>query len=585
MIYMNLRKMRIIKSKLGLVILTFIYLCTVIVSCSDKDVEIRILSTTDVHGNLFPINYIEDKASTGGYSRLSTLLKTARAESPNLLLFDNGDLLQGEPITYYSNYIDTNSMNVVAKAINLLKYDLVVVGNHDIEPGLKVFNKWKKECSATVLGANVIDVKTGKPYIDPYKTFFINGIKIVVIGVVTPAIPQWVPKNRWEGLNFIDIKESLISLIPQVKKNENPDILIVSMHSGFNGHNSDYIENAAEQVASEVKGIDLIISGHDHQKYKKMIKSPNGDSIMVINPSNHLDFVSDIRISIERKYGKIIQKKIQADFIDINKYEPDEEFLSSFDKERDSLIEFLNKRVGVLSEPIDGSASIFGSSAYMTLIHNMQLYTMNADISFAAPLSVYSKVNAGDIKVKDIFKFCPFTNYLYVLELTGKQIQGYLEHSYRGWVRKMNNESDHMIIFKDDFSPEDKYKTKTPIFNFSSAQGLNYTVNLSKDPVEVYVSEMSNGEPFDLNKKYKVVMTSYRAGGAGGMLTKGSGITKEDLSKKILSISPNDQLYNMIKYLEVKGVINTTNADNWHFIPSQWIQKAKIKDRNILFGN
>lgn len=556
----------------------------VFISCgSTKKVSIRIINTTDVHGNILPTDEINDKPATGGYCRLYTFLEGARKETPDLLLIDNGDLLQGEPITYYSNYVDTLGINSVAKAMNLVKYDVATVGNHDIEPGLKVFDKWRKECKFPILGANVIDTKTNKPYLTPYKVFDVEGIKIAIIGVVTSAIPQWVPEDRWQGLRFDDIQETLNKWIPKIKETEKADVIVASLHSGWADNNTDYVENVGEKVAKEVDGIDLVLCGHDHQKYMNWVKKQNGDSILVINPSNHLDFVSDITIDVKKSKGKV-KKEIKANFVDINKYEPNEKFVSEFKNEQTQLTNFLNDRVGVLPYPISGQDALWGSSKYMTLIHEMQLYTMDADISFAAPLSVFSYIDAGDVKVKDLFKFCPFTNYLYVMELTGKQIKGYLEYSYRGWVNTMKDENSNMILYKDNVKKDDKYKTKTPTFNYSSAYGIDYYVDVSKSPVEVSILQMSDGQPFDLNKTYKVVMTSYRAGGAGGMLTEGAQIPKEELKSRIIAKSPNDQLDNIMKYFRVKGVVNVSEKANWNFIPSVWVNKAVAKDREFIFG-
>lgn len=564
-----------------LLVSSLVLLC---ISCGNtKKVSIRILNTTDVHGNILPNDEINDKAATGGYSRFYTFLQQARKETPNLVLIDNGDLLQGEPITYYSNYIDTISENVVAKAMNILKYDVATMGNHDIETGLKVFDKWKNECKFPVLGANVIDTRTNEPYLTPYKIFDIDGIKLAVIGVVTAAIPQWVPQERWENLRFDDIKETLNKWIPKVKESEKADIIVASLHSGWNDTNTDYIENASEQVAKEVDGIDLILCGHDHQKYMNWVKKNSGDSILVINPSNHLDFVSDITIDVEKK-GDKVSKKVKADFVDMNQYEPNEEFVSQFKNEQTALTNFLNETVGVLEYDVNGKDALFGFSPYMALIHEMQLYTMDADISFAAPLSTKSHIGAGDVKVKDLFKFCPFTNYLYVMELTGKQILGYLQHSYRGWVTTMTDENSNMILYKDNVKKDDKYKTKTPNYNYSSAYGIDYYVDVSKSPVEISISQMSDGKPFDMNKTYKVVMTSYRAGGAGGMLTEGAGIPKEELKSRIVAKSPNDQLDNIMKYFKVKGVVKVGNRANWSFIPTQWVENAVNKDKDFIFG-
>ena len=167
--------------------------------------KLRILHTTDVHGNIFPYDFLNDRPGTGSMSRLSTVLREIRRTDPETLLLDAGDLLQGEPPTYYYNYVDTLSTHIVSSAMNYLGYDAVAMGNHDIEPGHSVFDKWGRECKFPLIAANIISDKTGEPYFKPYHVFTRAGLRVAVLGFTTPAIPQWVPAHLWEGLHFDDI--------------------------------------------------------------------------------------------------------------------------------------------------------------------------------------------------------------------------------------------------------------------------------------------------------------------------------------------------------------------------------------------
>ena len=133
--------------------------------------KLRIIHTTDVHGNIYPQDFLNNHAGTGSMSRLSTVMKQVRRQDPEALLLDAGDLLQGEPPTYYYNYVDTVSPHIVASAMNYLRYDAVAMGNHDIEPGHSVFSRWGRECKFPLLGANIISEATGKPYFKPYQIF------------------------------------------------------------------------------------------------------------------------------------------------------------------------------------------------------------------------------------------------------------------------------------------------------------------------------------------------------------------------------------------------------------------------------
>lgn len=141
-------------------------------SSVEKEVTLKFVETTDVHGCYFPYDFIRQKPTGGSLARVSSYVKELRKTwGDRLLLVDNGDILQGQPVAYYYNYIDTASVHVNAEMLNYMKYDAATVGNHDIEAGHAVYDRWAVQCKFPVLGANVIDTLTGKPYFEPYKVF------------------------------------------------------------------------------------------------------------------------------------------------------------------------------------------------------------------------------------------------------------------------------------------------------------------------------------------------------------------------------------------------------------------------------
>ena len=134
-----------------------------------ETITLRILATTDVHGAFFPYNFIERKPMQGSLARVSTYINEQRKNfGDKLILLENGDILQGQPTCYYTNYIKPELPNVAAQVVNYLKYDAATFGNHDVETGHAVYDKWIKEMNCPTLGANIIDKATGQPYVKPY---------------------------------------------------------------------------------------------------------------------------------------------------------------------------------------------------------------------------------------------------------------------------------------------------------------------------------------------------------------------------------------------------------------------------------
>ena len=549
--------------------------------------KLRILHTTDVHGNIFPYDFLNDRPGTGSMSRLSTVLREVRRTDPETLLLDAGDLLQGEPPTYYYDYVDTLSTHIVSSAMNYLGYDAVAMGNHDIEPGHSVFDKWARECKFPLIAANIISDKTGKPYFKPYHVFHRGGLRVAVLGFTTPAIPQWVPAHLWKGLHFDDILTSAAHWVPLILQREKPDLLVVLMHSGLENDNPDYLENAGRALAKKGMGIDLLLIGHDHRQELEWVR-PEGsatDSVLLINPANHLDRVADIQITVRKEGRRIISKQLTPSFISLEGVEPDSAFLRHFAKEYDAVNTYLSTEVGELASEVRGEDALFGSTPYMDIIHRMQLESVGAEISFAAPLKTSAVLPAGKIYVRDLFKFCPFSNFLYAMQLTGREIHGYLEHSYAGWATDSMTEDGGLIRLRPGAKVTDKYKTFVPPYNYSAAQGIDYTVDLSKPAGErVTILRLTgHSEPFDLDRTYRVAVNSYRAGGAGGMLTTGSGIAKEDLPKRIVGATSHDQSYYLAEFFHRHKVVRPTDPKNWRFLPEDWAKTAAERSRAFLF--
>lgn len=227
----------------------------------NKTVELRIIETSDVHGSFFPYDYVSRKPQRGTLARVSSYVNRLRRQyGEALVLLDNGDILQGQPVSYFSNYVDTTEMNIAAQVMNYLSYDAATVGNHDIETGHKVYDQWINDVNCPMLGANIINTQTDNPYLKPYTIIERQGVKIAVLGMITPAIPNWLPEKLWNGLRFEEMVETARHWVEAIRQQEKPDVIIGLFHSGKEGGitTEAYCEDASQKVAQEVPGFDLI---------------------------------------------------------------------------------------------------------------------------------------------------------------------------------------------------------------------------------------------------------------------------------------------------------------------------------------
>ena len=531
-------------------ILLFTALC-LFQSTMAQSIKIKVIQTSDVHGSFFPYDFINRKSKSGSLARVSTYVKKARAiYGPNVILLDNGDILQGQPTCYYCNFVKPSMPNLAASVINYLHYDAQTVGNHDIETGHDVYDKWISEVKCPVLGANIIDTRTGKPYVHPYTILYRDGVKIAVLGMLTPAIPNWLKESLWAGLRFDNIVTSAKSWVEYIQKNEQPDILIGLFHSGREGgiHTPEYDEDASLTVARQVPGFDLILFGHDHTRFSGNVVNNAGQSVLCLDPSC-------------------------------------DAFIRHFQADIDSVKAFTNRRIGRFENTIYTRDCYFGSAAFTDFIHDLQLNITKADISFNAPLSFDISIKQGDIHVSDLFNLYKYENQIYVLRMTGAEVRRHLEMSYDLWCNTMTSPDDHIMLLsewaKDD---RQRFGFKNLAFNFDSAAGIIYEVDVTQpDGHKVRILSMADGTPFDENRWYRVAMNSYRGNGGGELLTKGAGIPREQLKSRIIFESEKDQRYYLMKAIEKAGTMNPKPHNNWRFVPVEWAQPAIERDKKLIF--
>lgn len=551
----------------------------------DGEVTLKLIETSDVHGCYFSYDFIRMKPRKGGLACVSSFVKEQREQyGDGVVLMDNGDILQGQPIAYYYNYIDTTSVHVTSAMLNYMKYDVGTMGNHDVETGHAVYDRWVKQCAFPVLGANIVDNKTGEPYLTPYKIIERKGVKIAVLGMITPAIPSWLPEQLWNGLHFEDMEDCARKWVKIIKEKENPDVLIGLFHAGPEGNKLDnVVENGSGDVAKNVPGFDVVFMGHDHVRRCEKIVNVAGDSVLLVDPANAARYVSDVTVKVTKAGGKLVRKSVEGALADVSRYAADEDFMREFAGQYQATVDFVSRKIGRIEETITTKDAYLGPSAFIDLLHQLQLDITGADISFCAPLSFSAEIKKGDIYMSDMFNLYKYENLLYTMKLTGKEIKDFLEMSYALWTNQMKSPDDHLMLFNEEDKGFGRFKN--PSFNFDSAAGIIYTVDVTKPQGEkIKIERMANGEPFDMNKTYQVAVNSYRGNGGGDLLTKGAGIPKAELAKRIVYSTDKDLRFYLMKRIEEVKVLDPKPLNQWKFIPEDWTVPASKRDYDILFG-
>ncbi len=562
------------------ILFALLCICMTAMAKQSKTVTIRLVETSDVHGAFFPYNFTERRPMEGTMARVSTYLKRQRKTyGDRLILLDNGDILQGQPTCYYTNYVKTDEPNIAAEVINYLKYDAETFGNHDVETGHAVYDKWIKEVKCPMLGANIIDTKTNKPYVKPYTIIEREGVRVAILGMLTPAIPNWLHESLWTGLRFDEMLQTARHWLKILKEQEKADVIVGLFHSGWDGGivTPTYEEDVARKMAETVEGFDVIFFGHDHTERNTTI-----NNTLCMDPSCNALKVAEATIQIRN--GKVISKK--GEIIDVRNEAIDQQYIAHFQPQIDAIRQYVERQLGTFASPMRSRDAFFGSAAFTDLIHQLQLDETHADISFNAPLTFNTDIKAGPIYMSDMFKLYRFENKIYVLRMTGEEVRKHLERSYDLWVNTMKSPDNHIMMLNEGSAGDEQRRGfKNLTFNFDSAAGIDYVVDVTKpDGQKVHILQFSDGRPFDEKAWYKVVMNSYRGNGGGELLTQGAGIPLDSINNRIIFMSERDQRYYLTQKIEREGKVEGKALNNWRFIPDAWARPAIERDRKLIFG-
>jgi 2',3'-cyclic-nucleotide 2'-phosphodiesterase/3'-nucleotidase len=576
--------------------ITIFFLLIVGLGLQAQNVKLKFIETSDVHGSIFPWDFKNDTLAPTSLAQVYTYVEQERAnKNQSVILLDNGDILQGQPLVYYYNFERTDTEHICASAMNYMKYDAATVGNHDIEPGHPVYDKLVKEFNFPWMAANAIDTKTNTPYFKPYTVLHRQGVKIVVLGMITPGIPMWLPKKIWSGIDFQDMINTAKKWVKIIQEKEKPDVLIGLFHSGveadYNGETAETPrnENAAQLVAQQVAGFDVIFVGHDHKLWNYTVKNPEGKDVLILGPHNAARNATVATINLTKE-GNSWKKEISGQTIDIKNYSADKAMMAHFAPEIKEVKDYVSKPIGEFTATISTRQSLFGDSPFVDLIQRIQLELTHADVSFAAPLSFDTEIKKGKIYVRDMFNLYKYENLLYTVKMSGQEIKDYLEYSYGLWFNQMQNADDHLINFKQDDQDKIIFSHGRPLtsasfYNYSSAAGIKYTIDLRKAPGQkVNIISMADGKAFDLKKTYSVALNSYRGNGGGGHLTQGAKIAADDIPGRIVNSTQKDLRFYLMKWIENEKVVVPSSMNNWHVIPENWWKKGKEKDQKILFN-
>ena len=549
---------------------------------AQKRARVTILSTTDLHGNILPVDYYTNKPDNRGLAKVAAIIKQVRKEDPNLILLDSGDTIQGTPLAYYHNKKNNTPPDPMMLAMNALGYDAMAVGNHEYNFGLDVLNKARREAKFPWLSANTYKVGTNETYYQPYIVKEANGVRIGILGLTTAGVPNWENKPNYAGLEFRAPIDEARKWVGVLRSKEKADVVIIAMHMGLEedlrtGEASPgqvAHENEALAIARTVPGVDVILMGHTHREISALVipQKPrvaarvvrgglqemiDESAFVLLTQANYwgkhlarVDIYLQHRGTIENSTGNwsVVGKQARTIPLD-DKVQPDAEIVAlakPYDEETQS---YLSKVIGQSSAELTAGDARFRDNALLDLIQRVQLEAGKGDVSMVAPFNLQARVAAGPVTVRDIAGLYIYENTLVTLEVTGAQLKDALEHSARFFKP-----------YEPGKTPAELVDDKIPSFNFDLAEGVDYTLDITKP----YGSRITNltfkGQPLDPKRKLRLVTNNYRVNGGGGYTMYKDAPVLYRSSEEIRQL--------IIEWLERNGAVPVAATNNWRLISS-----------------
>jgi len=476
--------------------------------------QLTILHTSDLHGNIFPINYATNQPYYVGLGKVSTILKNTLAENPATIILDTGDLIQGTPLEYYHAKIDNTPADPMVLVMNHMGYKATVIGNHEFNYGMNVLEKAISEADFPFLSANIVKKGTDEPFFKPYILFnVVSGddiITVAYLGLTTKYIPNWEEPKHIEMLDFLDPVEVAKKYVPMLS--DVADVVIVGYHGGLErdpetGEPTEELtgENQGYQLLKEVPGIDVLLTGHQHRTIATIV-----DGVVISQPSNWGKVVNKIDLTLELKDGKWVISDKNISSISSKTVDADPEVLALVQDYEDKVQEWLDQPVGLATGDFyidDPMIARLADNPLIEFINKVQMDASGAPISSAALFNNDIKGwKAGPVTLRDINAVYIYPNTLKVIRVTGADIKAALERS----AEYFSVVDSEVIVTKSWVDPKPRH------YNYDMWEGINYKIAVNKPVGERIIELKFNGKPIDPDAEYEIVLNNYRAGGGGG---------------------------------------------------------------------
>ncbi len=543
---------------------TVAWLCLFIAPGAAAPVTVSVLATTDLHGNILPFDYYENRPAGRGLAKVATLIAQARAWNPNSILIDCGDTIQGTPLEYvYQHYVKNGRLPLdlsfkggplledpMMRVMNHLGYDAMVLGNHEFNYGLKSLERARRDARFPWLSANT--AAPGNPY-RPFLLKTVAGVKVAVVGITTPAIPLWEKPENYAGYRF----EAGVAGARRVMEDlraEKPDLVVAAVHAGLERDlttgrplaRAAPGEDMVYEIAARVKGIDAIVFGHSHQQ----LEGQRVGEVLLVQPRNWGSGLARLDFELDPAPGggwKLREKS--ARLIPVTAQTPADPEVMRLARPYHELAErYLNTVVAESPAALNSALGRAEDTPLVDAVHEVQLHYTGADVSFTALFNPRVSVARGPVTVRQLAALYLYDNELYAVEGDGRMVKEALENAARYYLSCQGAACTH----------PPRTNPKVAGYNYDMAQGVEYEVDLTQPEGQRIRNLRWKGRPLQPSQKLRIAINNYRAGGSGGY-----GMFR---GARVVWRSTEDIRQLMIDYYSRRGRLPSRADGNWRIV-------------------
>ena len=516
--------------------------------------DLTVYSTSDIHGSVIGWNYFTAKEADLGLAKVSTIINEGRRNKgadDDILVIDCGDILQGTPLDTYMVQHPNEwkaGQHPMFAAFNKIGYDAIELGNHEFNFGLDYLRKAIGK-NKNVLGANVIDDKTGKTWngVRPYlmKTVKIDGekVKVGIIGTDTPAIPNFEDPSHLAGVHFTDQVPVIKQCIKELKA-QGADIIIGVTHSGVPRGDRNSAENQVVSIAEACPELSLLICAHNHVVIDNQsgVKGPDGtvykdaviNGVPVVESGKDGKFVGESKLTLKKVDGKWKVEKVSTKAVSTKCVKDDPAIVAQVKPWHEKTLKNLQTVIGQASDVFSGAESNHQDSAIVDLVNEVQRHYAGTQLSASASFNTSQNIDKGPITLQEMSGLYIYENYLYGIEINGAELRKYMEHAA-------------------------SFYGTTPDYNYDMIQGVDYTIDMTK-PVGSRITKLQyKGKDVKDTDTFTMAINDYRMnGGSGYMAAMGytNGKKPKVIFDSMRKYGDDGQMRAlMIRYVQEKGTI------------------------------